>query len=73
MRRIEVHTNGFEETNDYMCIICAALINAILLLTGFWNWDGWLDLGVITVMAIFSISYCLIKATNWLAKKKSHR
>lgn len=65
---------SYKDTTVYLSILCATLINAILILTGFWQAETWCQWAVVSAGTIFGVSYILVSASNMLAraKKKSH-
>lgn len=77
MNRLEVRNKEplitFKEGMLFMCLMCAFLINVILMMVNFWQVESKLD--VVIVFTIFTAivgwsMYCLMeKVVNLLSKK----
>lgn len=57
-----------------MCLIVAVLINVILIITNFWQWDNWYQLLTLSVFSIGFITYTFMGiAIRIIDRKKKSR
>lgn len=61
---------GYKDTTICLSILCAALVNAILIISGFWQTDTWIQLAIASAGTIYGISYILVSASNIIAMAK---
>lgn len=61
---------GYKDTTICLSVLCATLINAILIISGFWQTNTWIQLAIASAGTIYGISYILVSVSNIIAMTK---